>query len=58
MDGGRPGGEPGPHHDGSSLYVGDQTPSFGDRVPIRMRVPRSAGVDGVFLRVVEDAEPR
>ncbi|HEY5879222.1 MAG TPA: glycoside hydrolase family 13 protein [Nakamurella sp.] len=58
MKGGEPGGEPGAHHDGSSLYVGAQTPSFGDRVPIRVRVPRSAGVDGVYLRVVEDAEPR
>ncbi len=56
--GGDPGGEPGPHHDGSSLYVGAQTPSFGDRVPIRVRVPRSAGVDSVWLRVIEDAEPR
>ena len=56
--GGVPGGEPGPHHDGSSLYVGDQTPRSGDRVPIRVRVPRSAGVDSVWLRVVEDAEPR
>jgi alpha-glucosidase len=52
------GGEPGPHHDGSSLYVGAQTPAFGDRVPIRVRVPLSAGVDAVYLRVVEDAEPR
>jgi alpha-glucosidase len=56
--GGVPGGEPGPHHDGSSLYVGAQTPAFGDRVPVRVRVPRSAGVDTVWLRVVEDAEPR
>jgi alpha-glucosidase len=56
--GGVPGGEPGPHHDGSSLYVGAQTPAFGDQVPVRVRVPRSAGVDAVYLRVVEDAEPR
>ena len=52
------GGEPGPHHDGSGLYVGEQTPTAGDRVPISVRVPRSAGVDSVWLRVVEDAEPR
>ena len=53
-----PDGEPGPHHDGSPLYVGTQTPAAGDRVPLRVRVPRSAGVDAVYLRVVEDAEPR
>ena len=47
----------GAHHDGSDLYVGDATPAFGDRVPIRVRVPRGSGVDAVYLRVVKDAEP-
>ena len=48
---------PGAHHDGSGLYVPTQTPDLGDVVPIRVRVPRGTGVDSVFIRVVQDAEP-
>ncbi|AZI59300.1 glycoside hydrolase family 13 protein [Nakamurella antarctica] len=47
----------GPHHDGSSLYVGDSTPRLGDRVPVRVRVPSGSGVDAVRIRAIRDAEP-
>lgn len=49
--------QPGPHHDGSELYVGGQTPTVGDTVPLRVRVPRSAGVQQVRIRTLRDAEP-
>jgi alpha-glucosidase len=47
-----------PHHDGSALHVPPGTPGLGDAVPVRLRVPRSARVDGVWLRTVRDGEPR
>jgi len=46
-----------PHHDGSALYVPDQAPSLGDVVTVLLRVPRGAGIRGVHLRQVIDAEP-
>lgn len=46
------------HHDGSALYVPEGTPSLGDTVPVRVRVPRAAGVRDVWLRSVRDGEPR
>ncbi|MCB7135434.1 glycoside hydrolase family 13 protein [Cellulosimicrobium marinum] len=46
------------HHDGSALYVPEGTPSLGDTVPVRVRVPRGAGVRDVWLRTVRDGEPR
>ncbi|WP_188078968.1 glycoside hydrolase family 13 protein [Actinotalea subterranea] len=47
----------GPHHDGSGLYVPAGTPALGDVVPVRVRVPASAGERGVHVRVVRDGEP-
>lgn len=47
----------GPHHDGSALYVPAGTPSLGDRVPVRVRVPVDSDVRAVHLRTVRDAEP-
>jgi len=46
------------HHDGSALYVPEGTPDLGDTVPVRVRVPRGAGVRDVWLRTVRDGEPR
>lgn len=46
-----------PHHDGSELYVPEQTPALGDMVPVRVRVPAGSAVDAVFVRVLRDAEP-
>ncbi|WP_338403675.1 glycoside hydrolase family 13 protein [Cellulosimicrobium arenosum] len=54
-------GAPGPHHDGSALYVPEGTPALGDTVPVRVRVPRGRSgpaVRDVWLRTVRDGEPR
>lgn len=42
------------HHDGSELYVPDGTPSLGDTVPVRVRVP--AGASASFYHWT-DADP-
>jgi alpha-glucosidase len=50
---------PVPHHDGSALHVSPPSPSLGDTVSVRLRIPKSFGtVDKVFVRSVIDAEPR
>ncbi|QGQ19042.1 glycoside hydrolase family 13 protein [Cellulomonas sp. JZ18] len=45
------------HHDGSELYVPAGTPSLGDDVPVRVRVPEGAPERAVWVRVVRDGEP-
>lgn len=45
------------HHDGSQLHVPAGTPSLGDDVPVRVRVPVGAPERAVWLRVVQDGEP-
>lgn len=47
-----------PHHDGSELYTAPGPHRLGDTVPVRVRVPRSSDVTEVWLRTVQDAEPR
>ena len=47
----------GVHHDGSQLHLPVQTPTLGERVPVRIRVPTDSGVDRLTLRVLRDAEP-
>jgi alpha-glucosidase len=42
-----------PHHDGSPLYVPDQTPRLGSTVPLRM----VGAADEVWIRTTQDAEP-
>ncbi|VTR77109.1 glycoside hydrolase family 13 protein [Cellulomonas hominis] len=49
---------PGAHHDGSALHVPAGTPALGDVVPVRVRVPAGGPAPEVWLRVVEDGEPR
>jgi alpha-glucosidase len=49
---------PGAHHDGSALHVPAGTPALGDVVPVRVRVPADGPAPDVWLRVVEDGEPR
>ena len=46
-----------PHHDGSPLYLDDEAPRLGAHVPVRVRTDPGAGVDAVWVRTVEDAEP-
>ena len=45
-----------PHHDGSPLYVSDQTPSLGSVVGVRVRVPHAARVTAVHVRTTPDGE--
>ncbi len=50
-----------PHHDGSTHYTLADSVSLGDRVDLRVRVPRAAdgspGATAVVLRSVRDGEP-
>ncbi|MFJ6000840.1 alpha-amylase family glycosyl hydrolase [Arthrobacter sp. NPDC092385] len=46
-----------PHHDGSPLYVPDQSPRVGDTLAVRVRVPARWGAPGrVFVRSTRDGE--
>jgi alpha-glucosidase len=47
-----------PHHDGSERYLADPAPQIGDTVAVFVRVPDEAGVTGVGVRSLVDAEPR
>jgi alpha-glucosidase len=46
-----------PAHDGSALYVADQSPGLGDVVPVLVRAPAVAGVKAVWVRTTPDGEP-
>jgi alpha-glucosidase len=46
-----------PHHDGSPLYVEQESAPLGSHVPVRVRTSVHRPVDSVWLRTVEDAEP-
>jgi alpha-glucosidase len=47
-----------PAHDGSALYVADQSPGLGDVVPVLVRAPAAAGVKAVWVRTTPDGEPQ
>jgi len=47
-----------PHHDGSDLYVSDSAPKIGDKVTLKVRVPKNYHFAEAYVRVYEDAEPR
>ncbi len=47
-----------PHHDGSDLYVSDSAPKIGDKVTLKVRVPKNYHFEEAYVRVYEDAEPR
>ncbi|RJS46305.1 glycoside hydrolase family 13 protein [Nocardioides cavernaquae] len=46
-----------PHHDGSPLYVGTETPLLGDMVSVRVRTHPSDPVEEIWIRTTKDAEP-
>ena len=47
-----------PHHDGSPLYVSTQTPSLGDELKVRVRVPHAFGAMRIVrTRSNPDREP-
>jgi alpha-glucosidase len=45
------------HHDGSRTYVSHQTPTLGDTVTVRLRVPKGVEVPSAHVRYVVDGEP-
>jgi alpha-glucosidase len=46
-----------PHHDGSPLYLKQESAPLGSDVHVRVRTSSHQTVDAVWLRTVEDAEP-
>ncbi|MFZ9211486.1 MAG: glycoside hydrolase family 13 protein [Candidatus Nanopelagicaceae bacterium] len=46
-----------PHHDGSELYVSNRAPQFGEKVTLKVRIPRKDKVEKVFVRILQDGEP-
>ena len=46
-----------PHHDGSAVYVPDQSPSIGSVTPVFLRVPHGSDVTSAWVRVNIDGEP-
>ena len=53
-----PGFAQAPHHDGSDLYVSNSAPKIGDKVTLKVRVPKVYTFDEAYIRLYEDAEPR
>jgi len=47
-----------PHHDGSELYVVERPDAPGGEATVRLRLPQGTDVEHVFLRHVQDGEPR
>jgi alpha-glucosidase len=47
-----------PHHDGSDLYVSNSAPKIGDKVTLKVRVPKNYHFEEAYVRIYEDAEPR
>ncbi|MEY3028903.1 MAG: hypothetical protein RL198_300 [Actinomycetota bacterium] len=46
-----------PHHDGSTLYISNQSPKVGSVIPVRVRIhPKLGGVSRVFLRQSDSGE--
>ena len=54
----KPGFAQAPHHDGSDLYVSNSAPKIGDKVTLRVRVPKGYTFAEAYIRLYEDAEPR
>ena len=48
---------PAPHHDGSELYVSNRAPELGEKVTLRVRVPKKDPAKEIFVRILQDGEP-
>lgn len=46
----------GVHHDGSSYFVSNPSPTLGETVTLTLRVPRRASVERVYVRAMLDGE--
>lgn len=49
---------PKPHHDGSELYVSKKFPRMGEKVELRVRVPKGYEFKDALVRFYQDGEPR
>ena len=47
-----------PHHDGSHLYVSNQSPKIGEKVKFKVRTPIAMDFEKVYIRIFHDGEPR
>ncbi|MFM9151272.1 MAG: glycoside hydrolase family 13 protein [Candidatus Planktophila sp.] len=47
-----------PHHDGSEIYVSNSAPTLGEKITLRVRIPRAYTFAKAFVRIYEDGEPR
>lgn len=47
-----------PHHDGSEIYVSNSAPKLGEKITLRVRVPKAYTFAKAFIRIYEDGEPR
>ena len=45
-----------PHHDGSELYVSNSAPTLGERVTLKVRVPKKDPANSLFVRIIQDGE--
>ena len=45
-----------PHHDGSELYVSNIAPKLGERVTLKVRVPKNDPANSLFVRILQDGE--
>ena len=50
----KPGFAQAPHHDGSDLYVSNSAPKIGDKVTLKVRVPKSYNFSEAYIRLYED----
>jgi alpha-glucosidase len=48
---------PFPHHDGSELYVSNRAPKLGEKVTLKVRVPKKDPARHLFIRILQDGEP-
>ena len=46
-----------PHHDGSELYVSNRAPQLGEKITLKVRIPKNDKVESVFVRILQDGEP-
>ncbi len=47
-----------PHHDGSDLFVSNSAPMLGEKVRLRVRVPKGDKAQKIWVRLFHDGEPR
>lgn len=48
---------PFPHHDGSELYVSNRAPKLGEKITLKIRVPKKDPAQQIFIRILQDGEP-